>query len=171
MGYAIPAIIGAWLGGYKEILVVVGDGSVMMNIQELQLLQYHKIPVKICVMNNNMYAVIRTRQKDLFRKRTIGNDPLDGVPIPDFRKLAYAFGLQYQCIQNQEELQGGLDDLIETRGAVLCEVMCKEEQPFFHTSFRKGVNGVMVRPPIEDQSPFMDRDLFLSEMLVPPIDL
>lgn len=171
MGYAVPAIIGAWFGGCKEILVVVGDGSVMMNIQELQLLKYHRIPVKICVINNNMYAVIRSRQKDLFRTRTIGNDSSDGVPTPDFRRIADAFELQYQCIQKQEELEHGLEELLAAREPVLCEVFCKEEQKYFHTSFRRGMNGTMVRPPIEDQSPFMDRDLFLSEMVVPPVDL
>lgn len=171
MGYAVAAITGAWFGGCKNILAVVGDGSVMMNIQELQLLQYHKIPVKICIMNNNMYAVIRSRQKDLFRTRTIGNDESDGVPAPDFKKLAEAFGLQYQCIRNQDELEQGLDDLIAEDRPVLCEIFCKEDQKYFHTSFRKGVNGTLVRPPIEDQSPFMDRELFLSEMIVEPIDL
>lgn len=171
MGYAVPALLGAWFGGCKEIFVVVGDGSVMMNIQELELLRYHKIPVKICVMNNNMYAVIRSRQKDLFRTRTIGNDESDGVPTPDFRKLAAAFGLQYQCIHNYEELDQGLNNLMEADGQILCEVVCKEDQKYLHTSFRKGQNGTMVRPPIEDQSPFMDRDVFLSEMIVKPIDL
>lgn len=171
MGYAVAAVIGAWFGGCKDILAVIGDGSVMMNIQELQLLQYHKIPAKICVMNNNMYAVIRSRQRDLFRTRTIGNDESDGVPTPDFRKLAEAFGLQYQCIRNQDELEQGLNKLMAEDQPVLCEILCKEEQKYFHTSFRKGVNGTLVRPPIEDQSPFMDRELFLSEMVVSPVDL
>lgn len=171
MGYAVPAILGAWFGGCKDIVVVVGDGSVMMNIQELQLLKYHNIPVKICVINNAMYAVIRSRQKDLFRKRTIGNDSSDGVPTPDFEKLANTFGLEYQRINCNEELGQDLKKLMKTEGAVLCEVICKEEQKYFHTSFRRGINGKMVRPPIEDQSPFMDRELFLTEMIVPPVDI
>ena len=73
MGYAIPAIIGAHMAGRKHICCVVGDGSVMMNIQELQIIRDRKIPAKIIVINNNMYAVIRKRQRDLFRKRTLGN--------------------------------------------------------------------------------------------------
>lgn len=171
MGYAIPAIMGAWFGGCKDILAVVGDGSVMMNIQELLLLKYHGIPAKICVINNNMYAVIRSRQKDLFRTRTIGNDPSDGVPMPDFEKLAVAFGLKYQRINDDTELEKGLDDLMEAKEPVLCEVFSKEDQKYFHTSFRRGMHGALVRPPIEDQSPYMERDLFLSEMIVPPVDL
>lgn len=171
MGYAIPAIPGVWFGGCKDIFVVVGDGSVMMNIQELQLLKYHKIPVKICVINNNMYAVIRSRQKDLFRTRTIGNDESDGVPMPNFEKLADAFGLKYQKIRNNAELEQGLKVLVAEEEPVLCEVFCRTDQKYFHTSFRRSVDGGMVRPSIEDQSPFMDRDLFLPEMIVEPIDL
>lgn len=171
MGYAIPAILGAWFGGCRDIWVVVGDGSVMMNVQELLLLGYHGIPVKICVINNDMYAVIRSRQKDLFRSRTIGNDASDGVPTPDFEGIASAFGMRYQRIDSNGGLEQGLRELAQTRGAVLCEVLCKEDQKYFHTSFRRGINGGMVRPPIEDQSPFMDRDLFLTEMIIDPIDL
>lgn len=171
MGYAVPAILGAWCGGYRDILVVVGDGSVMMNIQELLLLKYHGIQAKICVINNNMYSVIRSRQKDLFRTRTIGNDASDGVPTPDFEKLATAFDLKYQQIKGNAELKQGLEELMAAKESVLCEVFCKADQKYFHTSFRRGINGGIVRPPIEDQSPFMDRDLFLSEMIVEAIDL
>lgn len=171
MGYAIPAILGAWFGGCEDILVVVGDGSIMMNIQELQLLKYHEVPVKICVINNNMYAVIRSRQKDLFRTRTIGNDASDGVPAPDFEKIADAFGLKYQRISCNAELEQGLKALMAEKEPVICEVFCRVDQKYFHTSFRRSINGGMVRPSIEDQSPFMNRDLFLTEMIVEPIDL
>lgn len=171
MGYAVPAILGAWFGGWRDLVVVVGDGSAMMNMQELQLLKYHNISVKICVINNNMYSVIRSRQKDLFRERTIGNDASDGVPVPDFEKIADTFGLKYQRISCNDELEQGLKEVMAGEGAVLCEVLCKEDQKYFHTSFRRGINGRLVRPPIEDQSPFMDRELFLAEMIVTPVDL
>lgn len=170
MGYAIPAIIGAYYGGCQKLAVVVGDGSIMMNIQELQLLQYHAIPVKILVINNHMYSVIRSRQKDMFRTRTIGNDPEDGVPEPDFASIANAFGLAYQKIINRDELDGGLATLFQEKGSVLCEVYCKTEQKYFHTSFRKNQKGKIVRPSLEDQSPFMDRELFQEEMIVDIID-
>lgn len=171
MGYAIPAIIGAHYGGYEDIVVVVGDGSIMMNIQELQLLKYHNIHAKIFVINNDMYAVIRARQKDLFRRRTIGNDDSDGVPIPDFQKLAYAFGLEYQQIENAEALEAGLEKALFEDDSLICEVMCKTEQQYFHTSFRKNDNGKLVRPPIEDMSPFMERKQFFSEMIVKPVEV
>ena len=74
--------------GKNDIVAVVGDGSIMMNIQELYIIAEHKIPAKLFVINNNMYAVIRNRQRFLFRKRTSGNDPSDGVPAPDFSAIA-----------------------------------------------------------------------------------
>jgi len=170
MGYAVPAIVGAFYGGCRDIVVVVGDGSIMMNVQELQLLSYHHIPARIFVINNGMYAVIRGRQKELFRKRTIGNDASDGVPAPDFKKLADAFGLAYQVIEDAEKIREGLDAAMRSTVGLLCEVMCKTEQRYFHTSFRRNENGRIIRPPIEDMSPFLDRELFSSEMIVEPLE-
>ena len=169
MGYAIPAVIGAYYAGRKHIITVVGDGSVMMNIQELQTIRWHNIPAKIFVINNNMYAVIRKRQRDLFRTRTIGNDPSDGLSMPDFRKIAMAFSIQYRQIRNTDELDQTLDSVLAMDEPCICEVMCVEEQPYFHSSFAIDGNRKLVRRPIEDQSPFMDREKFLAEMIVEPI--
>lgn len=171
MGYAIPAIIGAYFAGYEDIVVIVGDGSVMMNIQELQLLKYHGIAARIFVINNNMYAVIRSRQRDLFRKRTIGNDSTDGVPTPDFKKISEAFGIGYQLIENAEEMDEELDKAFEQKESFICEVMCKTDQKYFHTSYRKNEKGKIVRPSIEDESPFLDREVFISEMIVTPVEI
>lgn len=171
MGYAIPAIIGAHFSGrFDEIIVIVGDGSALMNLQELLLLKYHTVNAKIFVINNDLYAVIRARQKDLFRKRTIGNDETDGVPSPDFFRLSEAFELNYQCIASKEALEDGLISALQSEKSILCEIMCKTKQRYFHTSFRKNERGKLIRPSIEDMSPFMDRNILLSEMLVTPIE-
>lgn len=170
MGYAIPAIIGAYFGGAGNIVAIVGDGSAMMNIQELQLLLYHGIPARIFVINNNMYSVIRSRQRDLFRTRTIGNDPNDGVPMPDFKALAGAFGLKYRIITCADGLEASLADVMGEPGAVLCEVLCKTEQRYFHTSIRRNKKGKLVRTSLEDMSPFMSRELLEKEMVIDVID-
>ena len=83
MGFALPGIIGAYYASKGPIVSVIGDGSVMMNLQELETISYNKIPAKIFIVNNNAYAVIRKRQIDLFRSRTIGVDPSDGISCPD----------------------------------------------------------------------------------------
>ncbi len=171
MGYALPASIGAHFASARQVVAIIGDGSIMMNVQELQTIAYHRLPVKIIVINNNCYAVIRKRQNDLFRTRTIGNDPSDGVSCPDFAKLANCFGLQYQKISSSRELDRGLDQLFSADVPVLCEVMSKPDQGYIHSSYRRDKNRKFVQPPIEDQSPFLDRETFLAEMIVDPVDI
>ncbi len=165
MGYAIPAIIGAHEAGRKNICCVVGDGSVMMNIQELQIISAMQIPVKILVINNNMYAVIRKRQRDLFRNRTIGNDPSDGVPQPDFQKIAECFGFRYRKIGNRDQLLQALPGLFNGTAEII-EVVCSPDQKYFHESYAINEKRRLVHRPIEDMSPFLPRELIREEMIV-----
>lgn len=169
MGYAIPAAVGAYYAGRRDITVVVGDGSFMMNMQELMAISWHKIPAKIFVINNNMYAVIRKRQKDLFRTRTIGNDPSDGLGAPDLQKIAASFSIPYRCISAQQELPAMLEQVLKMETPCLCEVFCTQEQPYLHTSFAFTENRRLVRRSLEDLSPFLDRDTFRDEMIVAPL--
>lgn len=168
MGYAIPAILGAHTAGRKSIICIVGDGSVMMNIQELQIVSTMNIPVKIIVINNGMYAVIRKRQIDLFRKRTIGNDPTDGVPQPDFGAIATCFGLEYVRIETRTNLLEELPKLIteENRQPELIEIICTHDQKYFHESYTLNDNRKLVHRPIEDMSPFLPRELIKREMII-----
>lgn len=169
MGYAIPAILGAHFAGKKHIVTVVGDGSFMMNMQELLTISAHHIPAKIFVINNNMYAVIRKRQKDLFRTRTIGNDPSDGVAAPDFQKIAESFGIAYMSISGPKQLALGIEKVLASDEAYICEVSCVEDQKYFHMSFAINEAHKLVKRPLEDLSPFIERDLFYSEMVIEPM--
>lgn len=169
MGYAIPAILGAHYAGRKHITAVVGDGSFMMNMQELLAVSAHHIPAKIFVINNNMYAVIRKRQKDLFRARTIGNDPSDGVAAPDFQKIAGSFGFKYMSILKPGQLSSGIEQVLASKEPYICEVICVEDQKYFHMSYAMNESHKLVKRPLEDLSPFIDRKLFDSEMVVAPI--
>lgn len=165
MGYAVPAILGAYFAGKSEIVTIVGDGSVMMNIQELQIIKSFNVLVKIFVINNNMYAIIRKRQRDLFRKRTIGNDPSDGVPAPSFKDIAECFGLKYKKIGNYSELVANLHDILNLHEPVLCEVICTPEQKYLHKARARNEKGHFVNYPLEDLSPFIDREKFQKELL------
>ena len=166
MGYAIPAILGAYFAGENDIIAVVGDGSIMMNIQELYIIVAHKIPAKLFVINNNMYAVIRNRQRFLFRKRTIGNDPSDGVPAPDFSAIAASVGIKYVRLNNYKELQDRLEDILCLPQMVMCEVMCTANQEYIHKSYRKNEKRHYEKCPLDDLSPFMDRNLLNRERIV-----
>lgn len=170
MGYAIPAIIGAYYAGRKNIVAVVGDGSFMMNLQELLTISSHNIPVKILVINNNMYSVIRKRQKDLFRSRTIGNDPSDGVAAPDFKKIANCFDFQYRYIEDANNILDNLLEVLNNSEPVICEIKCVENQKYLHTSVTINEKRKMVRRPLEDLSPYIDRDMFYREMIIKPIE-
>lgn len=170
MGYALPAAIGAWYAAKRQTVLVTGDGSVMMNLQELQTIAHNKIPVKIIIVNNNCYAVIRKRQKDLFRTRTVGTDSENGVSCPDFRKVADCFGLKYEKISNPAELTAKLPAVLSDSEAVICEVMAPQDQTYLHNSYARTKTGKFVQRPLEDQSPYLPRDVFLSEMIVEPID-
>lgn len=170
MGFALPAAIGRYYSESGNIICVVGDGSIMMNLQELQTIIYNKIPIKLIVINNNAYSIIRRRQKDLFRNRTIGTDKNNGVNCPNFEHVASCFGLKYMRIKSSKYLEKGYKKLMNTKGPVLCEVKGLEDQSYIEVSITKDKNGKFVRRPLEDQWPFLDRKLFLSEMIVESID-
>jgi acetolactate synthase-1/2/3 large subunit len=169
MGFALPGAIGAHYASQNSVFVVVGDGSIMMNIQELQTIIHNKIPVKIIIINNNVYGIIRRRQSELFRGRVIGVDPNNGVSCPNFEKIALAFGLKYQLIQKKENLELSLKELVNTEGPVICEIICREDQSYIEVGTVRDQNKKMVRRPLEDQTPFLERNIFLSEMLIKPI--
>jgi acetolactate synthase-1/2/3 large subunit len=169
MGFALPGAIGSHYASKEPVFVVVGDGSIMMNLQELQTISHNKIPVKIIVINNNVYGIIRRRQVELFRGRTIGTDPGNGVSCPDFEKVANAFGLKYQLINGKEGLEDALTQMVNTDGPVICEVICREDQSYIEVGTVRDLNRKMVRRPLEDQMPFLDREKFLAEMIIEPI--
>jgi acetolactate synthase-1/2/3 large subunit len=106
----------------------------------------------------------------MFRTRTIGTDPANGVSCPDFKKVADTFGLTYLLISSTNELQVKIKEVLEMDGPVLCEIMSPEDQDYISIAHSRTLESGFVRRPLEDQAPFMDRDIFLSEMVVEPID-
>jgi acetolactate synthase I/II/III large subunit len=170
MGFAVPAAIGIYECSKRPTVVVVGDGSIMMNLQELQTISSKGSNIKIFVINNNAYAIIRRRQKELFRKRTIGTDSSNGVTCPNFKSVAECFNLKYHFIEKTLDLHHGIQSVLDMSGPVLCEIMGLEDQQYVEVSFAKTKSKKFVRRPLEDQWPFLDRDVFLQEMLIDPID-
>lgn len=171
MGFALPAAIGVQSATDKPVITVIGDGSIMMNLQELESIRYNSLPIKIIVINNNVYSIIRRRQKDLFRRRTIGTDPENGVSCPDFSSLASCFGLSFIKIEQLSDLGSGIEDMLATKGPVLCEISGREEQNYIEVGQIKSIiEKKFVRRPLEDQQPFLPREKFLAEMVIEPID-
>tara|TARA_B110000037_G_C17103288_1_gene498886 strand:- start:722 stop:2500 length:1779 start_codon:yes stop_codon:yes gene_type:complete len=170
MGFALPAIIGAHSTGGKNIVSVIGDGSIMMNLQELQTIKDYKIPAKIFIINNRMYGIIRRRQKELFRGRTIGTDDTNGLGCPDFKKISKAFGIKYKLIKTKKNLKNEIYTVLKQKKTVICEIMVDENQEYIEIGYAKNIEGKIVRRPLEDQKPFLDRNIFLKQMLIEPID-
>ena len=172
MGYGLPAAIGAaFADSDREVICLEGDGSIMMNIQELQTLVNHQLPIKLFVYNNGGYVSIKNTQRSFFGGHLVGSDPSSGVVLPSFEKLAIAYGLPYFKLSNNQELDAKLEQVFATRGPVLIEAML---DPFEvlgpKAASKKLPDGRMVSAPLEDMAPFLPRDEFKANMLIPTID-
>lgn len=172
MGYTLPAAIGVSVASnHKETLGITGDGSFQMNIQELQTIVHNNLPIKIFVWNNNGYLSIKTTQNKFFEGRMIGAGPTSGVSIPDTKKIANAYGIKYFKLASTKRLKEELKKVLDFNGPVICEVMCKEYDMVIPTasSLRRD-DGTMVSKPLEDMYPFLDREEFLKNMIVKPLE-
>jgi acetolactate synthase-1/2/3 large subunit len=172
MGYDLPGSIGAAvaLEGRQRVIAFAGDGSIQMNLQELQTLAHHQFPVKLFVLNNRGYLSIRSTQTNYFEGRLVGEGPASGVTFPDFGKLAAAYGLPYQRI-DQEDYLPAVRKALETPGPFISEVMLDPDQAFEPKLSSKTLpDGRIVSAPLEDLYPFLTREEMLSNLLVPPME-
>ncbi len=166
MGYDLPAAIGAAVAHGKRVICLAGDGSIMMNLQELQTVAHYGLPIVIFVLNNGGYLSIRTTQSNFFGK-LIGEGSESGVTFPDFVKVAEAHGLRGMKIEG-EDFSGQIAAALKTPGPVLCEVMLDRAQGFEpKLSSKKLPDGRMVTAPLEDMAPFLPRDEFKRNLLIP----
>ncbi|HRD91143.1 MAG TPA: thiamine pyrophosphate-binding protein, partial [Accumulibacter sp.] len=170
MGYDLPAAIGAWFGALaargsqRRIICLAGDGSIMMNLQELQTIAQHRLPIKIFVLDNRGYLSIRTSQANFFG-RLAGADPDSGVTLPDFVAVARAFGISASRLDSADFAQR-LPAILETREPHLCQVVLDETQQFEpRTSSRRLPDGQIVSAPLEDMYPFLERDELARNMI------
>ena len=156
MGYDLPASVGAAIAhGGKRVICLAGDGSVHLNIQELQTLAHHKLPVKLIVLNNDGYLSMRQTQSNFFG-RLIGAGPSSGVSFPDYTRVANAYGIPAVRIDHVECLQQ-LWTLLDAPGPALCEVILEPAQEFEpRLKSRQLPDGTIVSPALEDMYPFLD---------------
>lgn len=170
MGYDLPAAIGAVVSnearengikGGKTVLVT-GDGSLQMNIQELQTLITYKLPLKIFVLENEGYLAIKTTQKSFFKGEFTGSNPASGVICPNLCKIAAAYGIPYTSVnENGQTLEDAIARTLAAEGPMICEVHMHPEQTLFpkSASFMDKETGKMSSAPLEKMAPFMDDDL------------
>ena len=170
MGFTIPACIGAAFAKDGEVIGVTGDGSFMMNLQELQTIKHYNLPIKLFVWNNDGYLSIRTTQKKFFEGREIGTDSESGVSIPNIRKVTESFGIEY-ALADADGLEGAIKYTLDYSGPVVCEVFCDKWQEVVPTmQGRKNPDGTISAPPLEDMYPFLSREEFYDNMIIKPLD-
>lgn len=172
MGYDLPAAIGACVAdGGKEIVCISGDGSIQMNLQELQTIQTNHLPIKIFVINNNGYHSIRQTQSNFFGEPFVGIGPQShDLEFPDMEKIAYAYNYPFFRCDKTDELDDTISKVFATEGAVICEIMVSIDQKFEPKSATKKLpDGSLFSPPLEDLAPFLDRETFKKEMIIEPI--
>lgn len=171
MGYGLPAAIGTCIGGGRRTTICLeGDGSIMMNLQELQTILTNRLPIKIFLINNSGYHSIRLTQNNLFKDHCkIGIGPESGdLSFPEYAKLAQAFGYPYLSAHSNAEMKAAVDKALAMDGAVFCEIFTDTRQVWEPKSSTKRLpDGTLVSPPLEDLAPFLPREELERNMFIP----
>ncbi len=171
MGYDLPAAIGACFAeNKKDIICLSGDGSIQMNLQELQTIVFHKLPIKIFVINNQGYHSMRQTQGNLFPElTTVGVGPeSNDLSFPSMEKLSAAYGIPYVSVNKNSQMGSTMEKVLSMAGYCICEVFVDTNQNFEPKSATKRLpDGRLVSPPLEDLAPFLPREELRSIMQIP----
>lgn len=173
MGYDLPAAIGvcAATGNDKRVICIAGDGSIMMNLQELQTIAGNNLPVKVFLLNNNGYVSIFQTHRNFFNGVEVGGGPKSNVTFPVFEKVAHAFGFAYFRASRHSELGEIVAAALAAEGPVLCEIMIDEHVAFApKLGAKQHPDGRITSPALEDLSPFLPREVLRENMLIDLID-
>jgi acetolactate synthase-1/2/3 large subunit len=168
MGYDLPAAIGACIAAGRPVICLAGDGSVQMNIQELQTIVHHHLPVKIFIFDNHGYLSMRQTQDNIFGGRHVGADPESGVSLPDMVAIASAYGIPARRVSRHDELAAAIAETLRGPGPQLCDVVMDPRQVFApKVAGMKLPDGRMVSNPLEDMHPLLSRAELADNMIVP----
>jgi acetolactate synthase-1/2/3 large subunit len=169
MGLSQPSAIGACLAAGRRTISIDGDGGFFMNIQELGTIRSLNLPIKMFVINNGGYASIRASQKVYFG-RIIAADSQSGLNLPSVIDVSLAFGIPAIRIERVDDLRAGIRSTLEQPGPSVCEILVPKDEPREpRITSRQRADGSFVSSPLEDLFPFLDRDEFKANMLVPTI--
>jgi acetolactate synthase-1/2/3 large subunit len=153
MGYGLPAAIGACIGNNRQnVICIEGDGSIMMNLQELETIVGNKLPIKIILINNDGYLSIKLSQEAFFKGEEFASSPINGVTIPNFEKVANAFGIRYNSIKHNNEIEPILNDMMDIEGPCIVEVFTHPKERHEPKVTHKGVdsNGKIIPGTLTD---------------------
>ncbi|MEI7904949.1 MAG: thiamine pyrophosphate-dependent enzyme, partial [Candidatus Firestonebacteria bacterium] len=172
MGYELPLSIGvSYAAKGKDVVCIGGEGSMQMNLQELETIIYNKLPIKIFYINNAGYISIKQTQDSFFNGRRYGCDSDTGVGFPDIIKIAKAYGFNTYTLRDQKGLEGKIMKILAKKGPLLCEVELVRDYKFMpKLSSEAKPDGRIVSKPPEDLYPFLDREEFKKHMIIPMIE-
>lgn len=166
MGYDVPAAIGAAVAFGKKVYCITGDGSVMMNLQELQTIVQNNLPIHLVVFSNDGYGAIRQTSKNFFNGAYIGCTPDTGVSFPDFEKVAEAFGFAYRKCSSNAQVEEAVQWLINSKSRVLLEIEQRLDDPVIpKVMSRLDENGKMLTPALQDMYPFLPEEEYRELMI------
>lgn len=166
MGADLPEAIGAAVASHKDVICLTGDGSIMMNLQELQTIHYYKLPIKIVVFSNDGYNAIRQTSKNFFGGVEIGCSEKTGISFPSFKAVADTFGFEYIICHNNSEIASSLKEFFSKEGNILLEVEQRLDDPVSpKVMSRMKEDGTFDTPSLEDMAPFISREEYESLML------
>ena len=169
MGYDLPAAIGVATATERRqrVICIAGDGSIMMNIQEMQTIAGYDMPVKVFLLNNNGYVSIFQTHRNFFNGVEVGGGPKSNVTFPDFGKVATAFGFGYSRATRHDELADTIAAALAADGPTLCEIMIDEHATFApKLGAKQHPDGRITSPALEDLSPFLPRDVLRENMRI-----
>ncbi len=171
MGYWVASIGACLANKRKRTVIITGDGSLQMNLQEFATIKHNKLPIKVIIFNNNGYLLIRHTQNNFMEGRLFGESPETGVWCPDSLKIARAYGIKGVRISKVSEVESKIKEVMEYDGPVICDVMTPEWQLIIpRISSEKMADGTLVSRPYEDMFPFLERKELIKNMIVNQLD-
>jgi acetolactate synthase-1/2/3 large subunit len=169
MGTDLPMSIGSHIADPSKYFVLfTSEGTFQFNLQELQTIVHHKLPLKIVVFNNASYGAIEITQKTFFNNK-FGVDATSGLSFPDTRKIANAYGIRYISANVNDELDSAVAEFITSTECIILEVFCCLQVRYPRVSSSKNPDGTFTSRPFEDMEPFLSDEEFRSEMIVQPL--
>lgn len=167
MGYGLPGAIGASFTDLtKNVICLNCDGGMMMNLQELQTIKHHNLPIKIVIFNNDGYLMIKHTQKMLFNGNYNGVNANTGLSLPEYKKISNAFDFPYFEIKTWQDYKNNIRNFLNYSGPAICEVFMDPEQDFIPKV--KGIkkhDGTIFAPPIEEMSPLLPLEEVKENMI------
>lgn len=168
MGFDLPGAIGAAIWSKRQVILFTGDGSLQMNLQELQTIKHYNLPIKIFYFDNSGYLTIRHTQSNVFDGRFVASNEETGVTIPDIEKLAELYEFGYFEVDNSKDVDNTVKQVLEWQRPTICRVFMDKNQPLTpKLAYRQLKDGTKVSCSLEDMSPFLSREELKSEMIAP----